>query len=139
MLTWLLQLTFRLFWWFSRRDPEAFIRMGLAQAPQADKDILSRPDVYAAGLDVWKENIRMDSRGYVQDVEILMNDWGFQLRDIQAEVHLWQGEADVNTPPAWARHMAQEIPNCRARFFPDEGHFALFTHWQEILQVLAGD
>ncbi len=81
----------------------------------------------------------MDSHGYTQDVEILMNGWGFQLRDIQAEVHLWQGEADVNTPPAWARHMAQGIPDCRARFFPDEGHFALFTHWREILQVLAGD
>jgi pimeloyl-ACP methyl ester carboxylesterase len=134
-----MKLMFRLFWWFSRRDPEAFIKMGLKQAPQADQGILSRPDVYAVGVETWQENIRVDSRGYAQDVEILMKDWGFRLRDIQAEVCLWQGEADINTPSAWAWYLAQEIPGCRATFFPNEGHFALFTHWGEIFQTLAGD
>lgn len=134
-----LRIMFRMFWWYSRRNPEAFIKMALKQAQQTDRDILSRPDMYATMVEVWKENIRVDSRGYVQDVEILMKDWGFRLRDITAEVYLWQGEADVNTPPIWARYMVKEIPNCRATFFADEGHFALFTHWKDILQALASE
>ena len=134
----MLRLMFRSFWRFSQRNEQAFINMALQQAPQADRDVLSQPETYAILLDTWKENLRVSSRGYVQDVEILMQDWGFRLRDIQVEVHLWQGEADVNTPPAWARYMAREIPGCKATFFPTEGHFALFNHWREILQVLTG-
>ena len=135
----LLRLTFRLFWRYARGNPKAFIEMAVKQAPQADRDILLRQEFYAMALTTWQENIRVDCRGYVQDVELLMRDWGFRLRDIRAEVHLWQGEADVNTPPAWGHYMAQEIPACRATFYPDEGHFALLSHWREILEVLTGD
>ena len=79
-------------------------------------------------LESWKENLRVDSSGYAQDVEILMNDWGFHLKDIKTNVHLWQGEADENTPRSWGQYMAQEIPNCKSSFIPNEGHFILFTH-----------
>ncbi len=106
------------------------------QSSQGDREILSQPDVYTALEEVWKENLRIDSRGYVQDVEILMNEWGFRLSDIQMKVYLWQREGDMNTPAAWARYMAKELPNCIATFFPEEGHLALFKHWKEILQRL---
>ena len=65
-----------------------------------------------------------------------MRDWDFQLKDIQKDIHLWQGEADANIPTAWARYLAKELPHCQATFFPDEGHFALFQYWEEILQTL---
>ena len=72
----------------------------------------------------------------MQDVEILMRPWGFQLCDVLAEVYLWQGEADKNTPQMWARTMARELPYCQADFFANEGHFALFSRWQTILQAM---
>ena len=135
----ILKLVFALYWRHSRRKPEEFINLALKQSPPADREIISRPEMYAAMIEVWKENIRVDSRGYVQDVEILMNSWGFQLRDIATEIHLWQGEADANIPPTWARYMAKEIPNCKAMFFAKEGHFVLFARWKEIFQTLAGN
>lgn len=132
-----LKLTFSAYWRYSRRNPEAFIRTAIRQSPQPDREILARPDLYAMLVEVWKENIRVDCLGYVQDVEILMRPWGFRLGDVTAEVHMWQGEADTNTPQAWARYMARELPHCQAAFFANEGHFALFTHWQAILQSMA--
>lgn len=131
-----LKFTFANYWRYSRRNPEAFIKMAIKQSPQPDRDILTRPDIYAMLVDVWKENVRVDCRGYVQDVEVLMGPWGFRLHDVTADVLLWQGEADANTPQAWARYMARELPHCQATFSPDEGHFALFTHWKEILEAL---
>jgi len=133
----LLKLSFHLFWKFSQRNPESFTRMAIKQSHPSDRDVISRPEIYSVMLDTWKENLRVDSRGYAQDVQILMNDWGFHLKDIKANVHIWQGEADENTPRSWGQYMAREILHCKHSFIPDEGHFILFTHWKEILQTLS--
>lgn len=132
----ILKLTYAAYWRYSRRNSEAFVKTAIKQSPQPDQEILARPEIYAMLVDVWKENIRVDWHGYVQDVEILMRPWGFRLHDITSEVFLWQGEADANTPQGWARYMARELPRCQAAFFANEGHFALFTHWKEILRAL---
>ncbi|MBN2550308.1 MAG: alpha/beta hydrolase [Anaerolineales bacterium] len=133
----LLKASFRLFWWFSRQDPEAFIKMALEQSPPADRRVLLRPEVNALLEEVWRENLRFAPRGYVQDVQILMGDWGFALAEVQKEVHLWQGETDENTPLEWARYIAKQLPHCKTTYYPEEGHFALFSHWEEILIELA--
>jgi pimeloyl-ACP methyl ester carboxylesterase len=135
----LLSLLFKAYWRSSRRRPEAFIDLAMKQSAPVDRKILSDPDMYNTMVDVWKENIRVDSQGYAQDTEILMKDWGFCLRDIKTDVYLWQGEADVNIPSAWARYMIKEIPNCKPAIFTDEGHFVLLTHWKEIIQTLISD
>lgn len=132
----LLKLLFKMYWSYSRRNPEAFIDAALKHSSLPDRELLSDPGMHAMLLDVWKENIRVDSRGYVRDAEILMKDWGFSLREVQTEVFLWQGEADQNTPRRWAQYMASEIPHCKPAFFTSEGHFLLFSHWGEILQTL---
>lgn len=135
----ILSLLFKAYWRSSRRRPEAFIHLAMKQSSPADREILSNPDIYSIMLDVWKENIRVDSQGYAQDTEILMKDWGFNLRDIKTEVYVWQGEADANVPSAWARYMIKEIPNCKPTVFAEEGHFVLLTHWKEIIQILTSD
>jgi len=133
----LLKLSFRLFWKFSRRNPESFTRMALKQSHPCDREVISQPGIYTLMLESWKENLRVDCQGYVKDVEILMNDWGFYFRDIKADVHLWQGEVDENIPHTWGQYMAKEIPNCKFSLIPNEGHFIIFTHWKEILQFLS--
>jgi pimeloyl-ACP methyl ester carboxylesterase len=132
----LLEIYFRLFWRFSRPNPDAFLKMAVQHSCQADKDALSQPGLSSVLQEVWKVNIRIESLGYTYDIEILMRDWSFQLKNIQKDIHVWQGEADANIPMAWARYLAKELPHCQATFFPDEGHFALFQHWEEILQTM---
>ena len=39
--------------------------------------------------------------------------WGFRLEDIIIEIHLWQGDQDVNVPLQMGQYMASAIPNCR--------------------------
>jgi pimeloyl-ACP methyl ester carboxylesterase len=130
------EIYFRLFWRFSRPNPDAILKMAVQHSSQADNDALSQPGLSSVLQEVWKENIHIESRGYTYDTEILKRDWDFRLKDIQKDIHLWQGEADANIPTAWARYLAKELPHCQATFFPDQGHFALFQHWEEILQTL---
>ena len=50
---------------------------------------------------------------------------------------LYQGELDVNVPPGMGRYQASALPNCRAHFYPEEGHISLAVNRsQEILAAL---
>jgi pimeloyl-ACP methyl ester carboxylesterase len=67
-------------------------------------------------------------------VVLLGRSWGFRLDAIKPVVVLWQGEDDVLVPPAMGRHLATQIPNCHATFFPGAGHL-LIDHMPEIIKA----
>jgi pimeloyl-ACP methyl ester carboxylesterase len=72
----------------------------------------------------------------VHEGALFGSDWGFKLSDIQATVHLWQGEEDTNVPAEMGRYQAKNIPGCIAKFYPGEGHISLVTnHIREILMT----
>ena len=64
--------------------------------------------------------------------------WGFELADIRVPVQLWQGEDDRSTPIGMGRHYEANIPNCTARFLPNEDHFLCYDHFDEILRTVIG-
>lgn len=120
-----------------RRRPERVLD-AIAQAmSSADADVVRRPGVREIlGADI-AEAFRQGSEGAALDVVLLGRSWGFRLDAIKSDVFLWQGEADTLVPPAMGRHMAAQIPNCRATFFPDEGHLLVVDHMSEIVQAFA--
>lgn len=65
--------------------------------------------------------------------------WGFALGNIQvAPVILWHGDADMRTPVAEVRRMADRLPHADVRVLPDEGHNSAFVnHRDEILDEMA--
>jgi pimeloyl-ACP methyl ester carboxylesterase len=119
-----------------RRDPDRFFKRNTAHNPLADQELLARPEFRDMLMASYAEATRAGIQGYAWEVRIIARPWGFRLKDIPIEVHLWHGEEDTSTPLAMARYMAGAIPRCRARFLPGEGHFLLFTHWGEILTTL---
>ncbi len=82
------------------------------------------------------EAFRQGTVGPAWEGWLLSRPWGFRLERVAVPVYLWQGEADVAVTPVMGRYMAHKVPNCRARFLPDEGHLVLITHWREILEEL---
>jgi pimeloyl-ACP methyl ester carboxylesterase len=65
--------------------------------------------------------------------------WPIPLDEITIRVHLWQGEEDISVPLAMGQYIADKIPNCEATFIKDEGHFWVFEHLSEMLEVLVSD
>src|SRR5271165_6713084 len=51
--------------------------------------------------------------------------WRFNPGEIETPVCLWHGDLDTIVPCAMTRHLAARIPQCRAAFFPEDGHFSL--------------
>ncbi len=86
-------------------------------------------------LEVFKEDMfeayRLGGRGAAWEAVLFARPWGFRLEDIGLKVHLWQGELDVNVPPSMGRYQASAIPDCKATFYSDEGHFSLIVNRME--------
>ncbi len=104
---------------FSEFDHEVYARLGLATAMQADR----------------QESFKGFARGVAYDVTIPGN-WPIPLEQISTRVHLWQGEHDISIPPAAARYLADKIPDSVLAMIPDGGHFWVFEHLHEMLDVL---
>ena len=77
------------------------------------------------------------TKGAVHDGKCFIGKWGFKLEEITHDkIYYWQGELDLNVPVTTGRSLAQAIPNCVAKFYPDTGHISMFLlHGEEILEV----
>ncbi|PXF61959.1 MAG: alpha/beta hydrolase [Candidatus Methanogaster sp.] len=99
-------------------DKEIHIRLGL-------REVL-RPDRY--------EGFRQGGRASAYDIT-LAGRWPIPLEEISMKVHLWQGEDDKSVG-GMGRYIAEKLPDCQATFIPNTGHFWLFEHMGEMLDVL---
>ena len=120
-----------------RSNPDRFLSKMIDAVSEPDKLLLAKPEVKQMFIDSLREAFRSGTRGASWDATIYARPWGFQLQDISMEVHLWHGELDTQVPVSVGRYVANAIPNCRARFLPDEGHHSLaYNHIEDILSVL---
>jgi pimeloyl-ACP methyl ester carboxylesterase len=120
-----------------RARPERTLDAIAAAMSPRDAEIARRPEVREIlGADI-AEAFRQGSRGAALDVVLLGRPWGFRLDEIRTPVFLWQGDDDVLVPPAMGRHLAEQLPDCRATFFPGEGHLLFVDHMAEIVGVFS--
>jgi len=119
------------------RDPERTVDAIVAAMSPSDAKIARRPEIRRMLRADITEAFRQGSGGAARDVVLLGAAWGFDLGEIRPTVLLWQGESDVLATPAMGRHLASAIPDCRATFYPDEGHLLAFEHMPEIIRAFA--
>ena len=107
--------------------------------PEPDRQSLLLPeirDIWAASL---VEAFRQGARGLTYDT--LLGEgrsWGFKLEDIAFPMlYLWHGELDTDVPVAMGRAVAQRLAQCKATYYPDEGHISLIVnHRDEMVATL---
>jgi pimeloyl-ACP methyl ester carboxylesterase len=121
-------------------DPDTALHRIFGDLPAPDRAALERPELNRHYVDTIREAFRSGPRGAALEYVLIKRPWGFRLEDIPITVHLWHGEDDTLFPPAMGRYLARAIPDCRATFFPNEGHFSLLSgHVDEVLTVLVTD
>ena len=134
--TWLVRLFLRMTTRNAVQNPAATLLRTLGRLPESDKAVMARPEMLQRMSNTLREAFRSGTRGAAWDYSLMTQPWGFRLEDISIEIQLWHGEADLTIPPIMGHHLANTISNCRAKFFPHEGHFLIFNHTQEILSNL---
>lgn len=119
-----------------RRWPERVLEGMSKQMAPPDAEILARPEV----REVFMRDMRLApvtaAKASAQDFELFSRDWGFRLEDIKVPVHLWQGDADRNVPPAHARRMAGEVSGSVLHEVAGGGHLMVVDRIGEILSTL---
>jgi pimeloyl-ACP methyl ester carboxylesterase len=80
---------------------------------------------------------RGSAEGVMIDAQIYAQPWGFAIEDVHVPVRLWHGKEDRAFAVRLAEEISKRLPNCKARFIPDEGHYSLpIRHMREILEDL---
>ena len=75
--------------------------------------------------DVFRESVRNGIWGWYDDELAFVRPWGFDLRDINVPVAIWQGSQDRMTPFAHGEWLASRIPGAQAHLLADHGHLSL--------------
>ncbi len=107
--------------------------------PEPDRKFLQDPQWLNIIIADFKEAFRSGPDGSALENKIYAKPWGFELKEISADlqVYIWHGELDVNVPISMGRKMCELIPNCKGKFFPNDGHLSVgFGHIDEILETL---
>jgi len=80
---------------------------------------------------------RGSAEGVMDDARIYAQLWGFAVQDVRVPVRLWHGKQDRAFAVCLAEEIANRLPNCKARFIENEGHYSLpIRHIREILRDL---
>ncbi len=116
------------------KSPEGLFSLMKITVSKPDSILLQQPQVRRVLLESYCEAFRQGPQGVERDLQLYVRPWGFRLEDITMPVYLWHGERDNTVPVRMGRHYAKTIPDCRAEFYPEEGHFSMpIYHMENIL------
>ena len=110
----------------------------LADAPEADRKIMSDPVWQKMSRENLAETLKQGAEGWADESLAMHGGWDFDPGDIQASVTWWHGDDDMNAPLSAARRVVAQLREVDLRIWQNEGHFASLTHDPEIVRELLG-
>jgi len=119
-------------------DVYAFLAALRADLPDADAQVMDRPDVeqWLAGSVV--EGLRPGAGGWVDDDLAFTAPWGFDVGTIAVPVGVWHGTVDTLVPVSHAGWLAQAIPGAQGHLVTGAGHLGMLDELGEVYRWLAG-
>ena len=115
--------------------PLAMLDARAESLPPRDRAALETAGARRSLAASFRESVRQGSAGGAQEVKIYCRPWRFNPCEIKTPVCLWHGDLDTIVPCAMGRNLAARIPQCRAAFFPEDGHFSLLINRRD--EILA--
>jgi pimeloyl-ACP methyl ester carboxylesterase len=121
-------------------DPLGGMTAQMADAPEADRDWFSRPDVRQITAESLTDALRPGVDGWVDDSVSFIQDepWGFDLSSISCPTHFWHSDDDANAPLSAVRRVLGEVPDARLTTWHGQGHSAPSRNMEQVLTELVG-
>jgi pimeloyl-ACP methyl ester carboxylesterase len=102
-----------------------------------DAESLRNDAAFEAIFESQRRAWRGSAEGVMADAQIYAQPWGFAMEGVRVPVRLWHGNEDRAFSVYLAQEVAKRLPNCKARFVDDAGHYSLpIRHMRAILQDL---
>jgi pimeloyl-ACP methyl ester carboxylesterase len=101
-------------------DPASIL--GDFELSEADRAVLSRPEIADSIRDATADLARGGHWGWVDDDLAFTREWGFDVAEIRVPVEVRYGAQDVLVPPAHGAWLAAHVPGCTSVVEDGEGH-----------------
>lgn len=59
------------------------------------------------------ETLKQGPKPILQEANLLLEPWGFDLTEVTSPIRIWHGSKDVNAPVSQSRRMAKKLPDAR--------------------------
>jgi len=107
--------------------------------PTPDVELIERrPEIISIFAEATREAHRNGVDGDAHEWQLYVNDWGFNLDQINKEIKLWYGKHDKQVPIGMGHYLAHKLPNASLLEVENGGHFSTINnHIDEIFAYLA--
>lgn len=130
----LVRLVIRLVVRISRHHPGLYMREARELVSEQDRALLK---IFLKGEDFRRDQLeclRSGGRAIASDLLTELQDWGFRLNSVRVPILIYQGEQDPFVSVAYARHLADNLPDADLVLMPEAGHlYPLSGEFQERL------
>lgn len=125
------RIVYRAMWLVARLLPKTWQRSSVKSMSSSDKKIiLEEPREYF--VEPMVEALG-NPKGMLEEYEVFIQPWGFELEDIMIPVAIWQGSEDTLVPAAWAVKMQKNLPHAKLQMIQGAGHFVAHTEITALL------
>ncbi|EME51473.1 alpha/beta fold hydrolase [Rhodococcus ruber] len=105
-------------------------------SPEADRQLLARPEFKAMFLDDLLNGSRKQMAAPFADVVVFTRDWGFRLEDVKVPVRWWHGDTDHIVPMEHGLHVVGRLPDAQFHHLPGESHLGGLGVSEDILSTV---
>lgn len=107
-----------------REDPEVLLDSLGPQLTTADRRVVEDADMRRLLLDTYREALKHNEHGWLDDVLAFRRSWGFDPADIKVPMLLWHGAEDRFSPINHMRWLAERIPQAKSWIQHGAAHFS---------------
>ncbi|MGX7730934.1 alpha/beta fold hydrolase [Rhodococcus sp. 2H158] len=105
-------------------------------SPEADRQLLARPEFKAMFLDDLLNGSRKQMAAPFADVVVFARDWGFRLEDVKVPVRWWHGDTDHIVPMEHGLHVVGRLPDAQFHHLAGESHLGGLGVSEDILSTI---
>ncbi|MGB1129096.1 MAG: alpha/beta fold hydrolase [Haloferula sp.] len=115
-------------WMVGRGAQRAPMSWMLKSVPLRDREALFAQGGWDMVTRSYLEAVRNGTQSILDEGELYLGDWDFDVDQISVPLQFWHGKADANLPCPVAQRLAERIPSAEGCWIDDEGHYSLPIH-----------
>lgn len=113
-------------------NEEQMIKRMKQALPRPDVELIEKkPEVLKIFAASTRESHRNGIDGDAWEWKLYVNDWGFNISEINHEIKLWYGLFDRQVPVGMGRYLASVLPNASLLEVENGGHFSTIHNYKE--------
>lgn len=112
-------------WMVMRGSERAPMSWMLRSVPERDREAIRAGGGWGVITRSFLEAVSSGPDCLLDEGELYLEPWDFELEEIRTRVRFWHGRDDANLPCEVAQKLAARIPKCEGRWIDGEGHYSV--------------